>query len=381
MSRPNIFKYATKELSQDAMICWFLECLNSEDKKYNQLGLNFVRFIFNDNEIKNAKLFNNSFPKTQYEKIDVYAEIVIDGKTVHPVIFEDKTNTYLHDDQMYKYCNKIKKAINTKAYKKQFSDSNYKSGDIIYIYFKSGYASKWEKEDIVNKQNKVKKGEPESNKEAIGNVVFKEIYLENMVEFLEKQTLSDVLFTDYRNHLYKLNERRSDIADNYMITPTKCLHALDEENQTVSFLLLERIFGKCWIEYTANNKLAIVYPFYTLDENKNKIFYNLGITGSNDRYYFRFEQWQKENKLQAKRDEAEKIQEFCKTIAEDYSSFEFPTLSKNLNNSYKIFKFHINENHSIEETCQILKNVIDEIADKFNPLALDMTKEKDWENK
>lgn len=380
MSRPNIFNYATKELSQDAMICWFLECLNSEDEEYRQLGLNFVRFIFNDNEIKEAKLFNNSFPKTQYEKIDVYAEIVING-TVYPVIFEDKTNTYLHDEQMYKYCKKIKKAINTKAYKKQVNDINYNSGKIIYIYFKSGYASKWEKYDIANKQNKVKEGESKSNKEAIDNVVFKEIYLENIVEFLNKQTSSDILFTDYRDHLRKLHEKRNKILNNYMTTPTECSHALDEDNQTVSFLLLEKIFGKCWIEYTANNKLAIVYPFYTLDKNQNKIFYNLGLTGRNGKYYFRFEQWQKEDKLQTKRDEAKKIQKFCKKITEDYSSFEFPPLRETLNNSYKIFKFHINKNYSIEETCKIIKKVVDEIATNFETKPLDITKEKDWENK
>ena len=274
---------------------------------------------------------------------------------------------------------KIKKVINTKAYKKQVNDCNYKLGNIIYIYFKSGYASKWEKEDIVYKQKKVKEGGLETNKEAIGNVTFKEIYLENMFRFLEEKNSSDVLFTDYKEHLRLLYEKRNTILNNYTTTPAKCLRALDEENQTASFLLLEKIFGKCWIEYTANKKLAIVYPFYTLDENNNKIFYNLGITGSNNKYYFRFEQWQKDNKLQTKREEALEIQNFCKEITEDILSIEFPTLNTKLNNAYKIFKFPIDENYSIEETCHILKNVIDKIADRFEIQALDITKEKDWE--
>ena len=104
MTRPNIFKYATKELSQDAMICWFLECLNSEDQEYETIGFEFIKFIFKNiyDNIETAELFKKTPPKAQYEKIDVYAEIVING-TLHPVIFEDKTNTYLHDDQMYKY--------------------------------------------------------------------------------------------------------------------------------------------------------------------------------------------------------------------------------------------------------------------------------------
>ena len=191
MNRPNIFKYATKELSQDAMICWFLECLNSENEEYRQLGLSFVRFIFNDNEIKDAKLFNNSLPKTQHEKIDVYAEIVINDKTVHPVIFEDKTNTYLHSDQMYKYIEKINNEMTSKDGQNRFS--GYTTGNILYVYFKTGFASEWERNDIDSKKDTIRK--------SISKVYFKEIYLEEMFDFLESIQTNDLLFKDYKNYL------------------------------------------------------------------------------------------------------------------------------------------------------------------------------------
>ena len=45
LTRPNIFNYAKKELSQDAVICWLLECCHSDDDKYRQIGIDFVRFI------------------------------------------------------------------------------------------------------------------------------------------------------------------------------------------------------------------------------------------------------------------------------------------------------------------------------------------------
>lgn len=35
--RPNIFDYATRELSQDAMICWLLACLHSKDEIFEEL--------------------------------------------------------------------------------------------------------------------------------------------------------------------------------------------------------------------------------------------------------------------------------------------------------------------------------------------------------
>ena len=38
LTRPNIFNYAKKELSQDAVICWLLECCHSDDDKYRQIG-------------------------------------------------------------------------------------------------------------------------------------------------------------------------------------------------------------------------------------------------------------------------------------------------------------------------------------------------------
>ena len=41
LTRPNIFNYAKKELSQDAVICWLLECCHSDDDKYRQIGIDF----------------------------------------------------------------------------------------------------------------------------------------------------------------------------------------------------------------------------------------------------------------------------------------------------------------------------------------------------
>ena len=35
--KPNIFRYATKELSQDAVICWLIEWAYHDDPEYEQL--------------------------------------------------------------------------------------------------------------------------------------------------------------------------------------------------------------------------------------------------------------------------------------------------------------------------------------------------------
>lgn len=349
MSSPNIFKHATKELSQDAMICWFLECLNSDDKKYRQLGLNFIRFIFNDNEIKVAKLFNNSFPKTQHEKIDVYAEIVINDKTVHPVIFEDKTNTYLHNDQMYKYIEKINNETNDKKRKNFFGEVEL--SNILYVYFKTGFASDWERCDIKEKQTEVQNGnhDEKNKKDAITNVSFREIYLEEMFDFLESIQTNDLLFKDYKNYLESMKNIREKCLKEYKNSTTDCNNALKESNEQITVLLLEEIFGKgCWIEYTPHQHRGIVYPFYTTStKHKNKddyrIFYNFGITCYKDNYYFRLKQWRKESKckcdLDTKINDAVNVQTICHNICNETAD---KGIKITFNNKLKQKALHLN---------------------------------------
>ena len=74
--RPNIFEYATKELSQDAIVCWLLKCCHSEDEMYKNIGLDFIKFILDDDSIneKDIELEKNS-PQAQYYHMDVYANI------------------------------------------------------------------------------------------------------------------------------------------------------------------------------------------------------------------------------------------------------------------------------------------------------------------
>ena len=394
MNRPNIFKYATKELSQDAMICWFLECLNSENEEYRQLGLSFVRFIFNDNEIKDAKLFNNSLPKTQHEKIDVYAEIVINDKTVHPVIFEDKTNTYLHSDQMYKYIEKINNEMTSKDGQNRFS--GYTTGNILYVYFKTGFASEWERNDIDSKKDTIRK--------SISKVYFKEIYLEEMFDFLESIQTNDLLFKDYKNYLESMKNTREKYLKKYKDSTTDCNNALKESNEQITVLLLEEIFDKgCWIEYTPHQHRGIVYPFYTTstkhkDKDDYRIFYNLGITCYKDNYYFRLKQWRKESKckcdLDTKINDALNVQKICPNICNEtahkgikitFNNKLKQTVSKSFD-SQEIFRINLKDNYSasIIDICNFLNTFIKELNQKvksdLNATLLNVNNQKDWES-
>ncbi len=399
MLRPNIFEYAKRELSQDAIICWILECLNSDDQDYKELGLNFVRFIFDNKNINKVKLINNT-PKLQHNKIDVYVEILLDvDKKVHPVIFEDKTNTYLHNDQLYKYIQKTYDETKPQKGKKHFSEGE--TGEILYVYYKTGYASEWQQSDLENKKKEVLNWIEKNN--YINNVSFKNIYLEDIIRFLEANQIDDTLLNDYISYLKKSKDILEKAKRELFTSSDNCNNALKIANEYSSVTLLERIFGNgCWVEYTPHQQRCIVYPFYTFNTNDTdlqdyRIFYNLGIANNKNEYYFRFKQWRKESKckdaLTEKIKEANYIQKLCKEIAKEIDSkgiIDFKNTLKESNyktfDSQRIFKIPIDGNATPEEICQLLNKFIEQLIDKIkkdsrvNIQTIDYKKEKCWEN-
>jgi hypothetical protein len=50
MKKPNIFKYATSELSQDSIICWLLEWAKEKnktiDEQMHNVGIAFINSFF-----------------------------------------------------------------------------------------------------------------------------------------------------------------------------------------------------------------------------------------------------------------------------------------------------------------------------------------------
>ena len=144
---PNIFKYATKELSQDAVICWLVACAKEATGQLRECGEEFVRELMRcgDNSIIDAtngltERYAGSYkvigileePKTQYQSIDVYFQAKVDGKVVSFVI-EDKTHSEMHGEQLERYQNVVK-------------HDNINEDLIKLIYFKTGYVFEDERE-------------------------------------------------------------------------------------------------------------------------------------------------------------------------------------------------------------------------------------------
>lgn len=121
---PNIFEYATSELSQDAVICWLLEWANPVNEQFDpalhSYGKTFLTSLLEKcDETCPDQLISVKIYK-QYKNIDVL--LVINDN--HCIVIEDKTNTAEHSDQLQRY--------------KQQIESEFNDHRMSFIYFKTG---------------------------------------------------------------------------------------------------------------------------------------------------------------------------------------------------------------------------------------------------
>lgn len=103
--RPNVFRYATKELSQDAVICWLIDWAGqpkTEDASLRRCGREFVQALFDAWGDEYAMTLGDSVCTEvlqQEQKIDVLARV--NGQ--HVLLIEDKTGTAAHGEQLERY--------------------------------------------------------------------------------------------------------------------------------------------------------------------------------------------------------------------------------------------------------------------------------------
>lgn len=144
--KPNLFDYATSELSQDAFLSWIIKWADKEycdDKKMNQCGKEIV-----------SKLSGGKIPATGEYTVDIYKQYTIsngqkmdlwitfneeekDSKK-YSLVIEDKVDTLFHDSQLKNYRNEAEKWC--------------KKNNVVssYCYYKSGFLSATEK-NLVEK--------------------------------------------------------------------------------------------------------------------------------------------------------------------------------------------------------------------------------------
>jgi len=146
----SIFDFSTKELSQDAMLCFIFANYNCEDESIrNTCKVLFDAFTNNTlefSEIKDVEVVK------QWKKIDISIWFKINDEE-HLIVIEDKVGSTEHN-QLKKYNNEIDKynAIYMKKKKKLTTDRYIINDNNIYkIFYKTNIIDK-EEEERVNEQ-------------------------------------------------------------------------------------------------------------------------------------------------------------------------------------------------------------------------------------
>ncbi len=132
---PNIFEFATSELSQDAFFCWLLSWSKEEYKTTNpalyERSRKFLDFIISPEIDSENFIVHKIGIKRQYKKTDFF--VILNNNIV--LLFEDKVNTKNHDNQL---------ETSSKVINSEFKD--VKNVQIIKIYLKTDFI--WKEEEL-----------------------------------------------------------------------------------------------------------------------------------------------------------------------------------------------------------------------------------------
>lgn len=128
--KPNIFDYATSELSQDAFLAWLFKWAEKDNEQYDKQLHDCAedclrKFLgkINPKEIKSVEIYK------QWENIDLWITV----NNIYHLIIEDKTGTSEHDNQLLRYKKTAKDwyvSEKGKCFENRFAFVYYKSGDI-----------------------------------------------------------------------------------------------------------------------------------------------------------------------------------------------------------------------------------------------------------
>lgn len=166
---PNIFSFATSELSQDAMFTWLLSWSTTKYQKYDSslhaVALNFARLLTGMNELE----VNSIKAGRQWEHLDIWAEI---NDNMFLAV-EDKTGTTIHDKQLERYREAVEK--------------KYPNRIKLYAYVKTG-------------------NEPKSILQKVKDAGYKIVLRKDILDCLETYTGDNVVLCNYRDHLYRYEQ-------------------------------------------------------------------------------------------------------------------------------------------------------------------------------
>lgn len=184
--KPNIFEFATKELSQDAFLCYLLEFSKEENKNYkdeytfaNFFLRNILKKFSLNMEVKKLEI------KKQYNNIDIL--LILNDE--YYIIIEDKTFTSERKKQIISYKDKLKKILENDGV-------NFDEEKIYGLYFKIGDECL---QGIEEKENT--KG-----------MNIKSLLRKEIINIFENYSGEDIIFNDYISYIKEIQERTENFS-------------------------------------------------------------------------------------------------------------------------------------------------------------------------
>ncbi|WP_339388436.1 PD-(D/E)XK nuclease family protein [Vibrio caribbeanicus] len=124
MKTPNLFTFATSELSQDAFICWFISwadpACEQSDSSLHKCAIEFLCTIFK----KHSHIPPVDISKIEVTKQDKNIDVLCVINQKYAILIEDKTWSKQHSDQLNRY-------------KAEIISRGYDENNILPIYYKT----------------------------------------------------------------------------------------------------------------------------------------------------------------------------------------------------------------------------------------------------
>lgn len=274
---PNLFNYATRELSQDAFLCWALEWRNIRGHQMCEFAYllleSFIKESIYKNQIDPLDIEKVEIKK-QYKNIDILVLAKLKNGMILPIIIEDKTDTSEHDNQLERYREIIIK---------EYTDFP----EPICIYYKTGYF--FELYSEIEKHH---------------YIVYDKLKILNILKIFEDFQMP-LLFCDYYAHLVYKQKYEDNIISAYNRAVQSGNINILTENLNINFAqweLMKKLTSN--IEENAENNIrkgnnpnGNPWTLYDIDDSylkgKDNSFYR--IDKNIDGYYLSLRQYCKYN--------------------------------------------------------------------------------------
>lgn len=175
MEKPNLFAFATSELSQDAFICWLLSWADpkyaDDEPALNKTAIHFLDRLFDLGRVRRPTRYETVVVQKQHFQIDVFVSVNSD----FGIVIEDKTFTKQHSGQLERYVSTA-----TKTLPKE---------NVAFIYIKTGDQSSY------------------ADVEAAGFSCFRRQDFLNVLELARQSGVTNEILRDFHTNLLALEER------------------------------------------------------------------------------------------------------------------------------------------------------------------------------